>query len=27
VGELVAELESELVRVGKHRPTASRSTD
>ena len=27
VGELVAELESELVRAGKHRPTASRSTD
>jgi hypothetical protein len=27
VGELVAELESELVRVGIHRPTASRSTD
>jgi hypothetical protein len=27
VAELVAELESELVRVGKHRPTASRSAD
>jgi hypothetical protein len=27
VGELVAELESELVRAGKHRPTASHSTD
>jgi hypothetical protein len=27
VGELVAELESELVRAGKHRPTPSRSAD
>ena len=27
VGELVAELESELARASKHRPTASRSTD
>jgi hypothetical protein len=27
VAELVAELESELVRARKHRPTASRSTD
>ena len=27
VGELVAELESELVRAAKHRPKASRSAD
>jgi hypothetical protein len=27
VGELVAELESELVRAAKHRPKASRSPD
>jgi hypothetical protein len=27
VAELVTELESELVGVGKHRPKASRSTD
>jgi hypothetical protein len=27
VGELVAELESELVRAAKHRPKASRSTN
>jgi hypothetical protein len=27
VGELVAELESELVRAGKHRPTTSGSAD
>jgi hypothetical protein len=27
VGELVTELEGELARAGKHRPTASRSTD
>jgi hypothetical protein len=27
VGELVAQLESELARAGKHRPKASRSTD
>jgi len=27
VGELVDKLESELVRAGKHRPKASRSTE
>jgi len=27
VGELVAELESELARAGKHKPTTSRSVD